>query len=633
MEMSSDKSTSDPQSQMNISEKSFGEEGSPDKSSGEPHASPTDKSSSEPHASPTDKSSSEPHASPTDKCSSEENPLVGTRNKYVVEEKQHVDSIDECIDDDESQTVTPDKSVEQETLIRPIDIQSQASTIDMSPGMGKSHGSTTDGSTGEEKLQMNATDNSSSEPELQVSSTNESLAEEKSQGNVTDMYSDKPQSPVSITNASSTEEKPLVGIRNITAVSSRGEDSQVDSSATLLVNPTDQSSEKPPSQVTTTGESQDSVTVQALEESKRSISSKSSSGEKSRGNSKEKSVIDPKAQTDTTYKPEQKPPTSPSDESGDQKSAEDSSEQDSTTAGITEKQDLQADQMKYPRHRRMPHSEEGDQPLDKTERTVIDEKPATGYNWLIGLIASALVLAVLYSLFSSKGQPPARQESELEIFLKEFARLKKDFPGQYEGLWFRSEKLLKRHLNTSHPSAPSIIILTAAQDGEWTLRCVSQRLAKSYADSFSARWLMVHGPSKSKYDSATSKMQIDEELSTGFQSNSRAAVLYRLETLPSGSLLILYKYCDHENAAFKNVALVLTVLLDEPTLERDLSFTEVEEKVKDFLWERFAYSEVSAHNEMDVDKLSGVWSRISHVVLPVLPVGSIEGGSCPGIKG
>lgn len=207
-----------------------------------------------------------------------------------------------------------------------------------------------------------------------------------------------------------------------------------------------------------------------------------------------------------------------------------------------------------------------------------------------------------------------------------------DFPGQNEGLWFRSEKLLQKHLNTSHPSTPTILILTAAQDGERTLRCVSKRLAKSYADSLGTKWLMVYGPSKSNSDSSTSKMEIDEELSSGFEAGSRAAVLYRLETLPPGSLLILYKYCDHENAAFKNVALVLTVLLEEQSLEEGLSFTEVEEKVKDFLWERFASSEVSAHNEMDVDKLSGVWSRISHVVLPIQPVGYIESGSCPGFK-
>ncbi|XP_056387922.1 torsin-1A-interacting protein 2-like [Hyla sarda] len=336
-------------------------------------------------------------------------------------------------------------------------------------------------------------------------------------------------------------------------------------------------------------------------------------------------------------KSEPEPTESTTDKSGNQKSQRSTTDHSgeqvsrvSTTESITKKQELELDPTPYLRHRQ--GFQEGaafQQP--PTSKTVIEEKPATGYHWFIGPVVSAVVLFVLYFVFSSKGQPPVHQDSVLKFFFKEFARLKKDFPGQNEGLWFRSEKLLQEHLNMSDPSAPSILILTAAQDGEQTLHCVSHRLAKSYADSLSAKWLTVHGPSKSNFDSATSKMQIDEELSSGFQSGSRAAVLYRLETLPPGSLLILYKYCDHENAAFKNVALVLTILLDEQSLEMDLSFTEVEEKVKDFLWERFAYSGVSAHNEMDVDKLSGVWSRISHVVLPVLPVGSIESGSCPGI--
>ncbi|KAG8555527.1 hypothetical protein GDO81_017736 [Engystomops pustulosus] len=245
----------------------------------------------------------------------------------------------------------------------------------------------------------------------------------------------------------------------------------------------------------------------------------------------------------------------------------------------------------------------------------------------------ALALASVPSIISWMQRPPVHHDNVVERFLREFASVKRDFPGQYDGLWFRSEKLLQKHVNTSDPSAPSILILTAARDGERTLRCVSERIAKSYAIAHNASWFLVSGPSKSKYDSATSKMQIDNELSSGFQvGNSRAAVLYRLETLPAGSLLILYKYCDHENAAFKKVALVLPILLDEQSLETDLSFPEVEEKVKDLLWERFANSDVIAHNEMDVDKLSGVWSRISHVVLPVLPVDYVESGQCPGTK-
>ncbi|XP_075472638.1 torsin-1A-interacting protein 2-like [Ascaphus truei] len=142
--------------------------------------------------------------------------------------------------------------------------------------------------------------------------------------------------------------------------------------------------------------------------------------------------------------------------------------------------------------------------------------------------------------------------------------------------------------------------------------------------------VFIDGLSKATKDSNIVKLQIAETLSSGFQSTSRAAVLHQLEELPAGSLLILYKYCDHENSAFKNVALVLTVLLEEPTLEPELPLRELEEKVRDFFWEKFARpSSLRSHSEMNTDRLSGVWSRISHLVLPVLPIQNIEASSCP----
>ncbi|XP_053325236.1 torsin-1A-interacting protein 2-like [Spea bombifrons] len=247
-------------------------------------------------------------------------------------------------------------------------------------------------------------------------------------------------------------------------------------------------------------------------------------------------------------------------------------------------------------------------------------------------VATVFLVIIAFTWYFLRGSNQTVDSSTtvLKRFQNEFESLMTDFPGQNRHLWLRSQKMLQRHLNKSHPMEPATLILAAARDGEHTLRCLSGRLARAYSVSLNATYLVIDASTKGNYDSMTTKLHLDETLSSGFESTSRAAVLHRLEKLPSGSLLILYKYCDHENAAFKNVALVLTILLEEPTLEVGLSLREIEEKVKDFLWERFTKpNSVSSHSEMDVDKLSGVWSRISHLVLPVLPVDPLESSICP----
>ncbi|XP_051745715.1 torsin-1A-interacting protein 1-like [Ctenopharyngodon idella] len=244
------------------------------------------------------------------------------------------------------------------------------------------------------------------------------------------------------------------------------------------------------------------------------------------------------------------------------------------------------------------------------------------------VILASVVCPELYLHFFDSTPPVLKDFKVVDVFNQEMEKLKTSFPNQRPELWKRSILHIKRHLTTDHPTEPVSLILTSGPRAERTLGCLTQCLAQAYSTARNSSVLNINGKSKASQDSNQVKMDIDEELSNAFGGEKFAAIIHHFEELPPGSTLIFYRYCDHENAAYKNILLTFTVMLDAE-VPSSASLSSVEDMVYDHIKQKFVSSDKSAKfNRMDVDKLSGLWSRISHVILPVSVEEKIEHQGC-----
>ncbi|XP_063746956.1 LOW QUALITY PROTEIN: torsin-1A-interacting protein 2-like [Eleginops maclovinus] len=261
----------------------------------------------------------------------------------------------------------------------------------------------------------------------------------------------------------------------------------------------------------------------------------------------------------------------------------------------------------------------------------VDKENTGGIGMYLILGFAVLLVAIVGQQFYQPELPRQKNdEQQIDIFLRQLGKVKTQFPNQREVLWSRSKIHLLRHLQTAQPTEPVSLILTAGHGAERTLHCLAQSLATAFSTSINASVLHIDGASKASQDSDQVKLDIDSKLQGAFEGDKPVAVINRFEELPPGSTLIFYRYCDHENAAYKKTCLIFTVLLgEEEEIPAEARLSAVEEMVDDHLQKKFlSDGRPVAFDRMDLDKYGGLWSRISHLILPVAAERRIELAGC-----
>ncbi|XP_041861683.1 uncharacterized protein LOC121652768 isoform X5 [Melanotaenia boesemani] len=249
--------------------------------------------------------------------------------------------------------------------------------------------------------------------------------------------------------------------------------------------------------------------------------------------------------------------------------------------------------------------------------------------WIV--VCGVAILGILIQHHLKSESPPQKKDvRQIDIFLKQMEKVKTQFPNQRAVLWTRSRIHLKRHLQTAQPTEPVSLILTSGLKAERTLHCLAQSLASAFSSALNASVLHIDGASKASQDSDQVKLDIDSKLQGAFEGDKPVAVIHRFEELPPGSTLIFYRYCDHENAAYKKTFLIFTVLLgEEEEIPTKIHLSTVEEMVDDHLQKKFLSDDYPvSFDRMDLDKYVGLWSCISHLILPVAAEESVEQEGC-----
>lgn len=242
----------------------------------------------------------------------------------------------------------------------------------------------------------------------------------------------------------------------------------------------------------------------------------------------------------------------------------------------------------------------------------LDKDTDSKNSWLFVMIFIILALvSLLFGLFMYPRELASSQEKRtvppFEKFLQEMKQLQSNLPSQNKRLWLTVKASVKHILNETSSEYPSIILMASQSKDSHTARCIANQIAAIYqsANELSTPPATTDVDSIKDLQSDLQKKKLDDALDSALgSSNCKSVVVDNLQLLSPEAALILHKYCDNDNAPYKDILMILLLYVDPATQAE--SSGKVENYLKD-LW----------HQGLDADKVGALMSRVANNVVLV----------------
>ncbi|XP_059142826.1 torsin-1A-interacting protein 1-like [Physella acuta] len=194
-----------------------------------------------------------------------------------------------------------------------------------------------------------------------------------------------------------------------------------------------------------------------------------------------------------------------------------------------------------------------------------------------------------------------------EKFIHDMKQLQSNLPSQNDRLWRTIKASVKHILNETSSEYPSIILMASQSKDSSTARCVANQIAAIFqsVNKLNTPPSITDINSIKDLGSDLQKKNLDDALDSALGSSKyKSVVVDNLQLLSPEAALILHKYCDNDNAPYKDILMILLLYVD-PASQAE-SAHKVENYLKD-LW----------HQGLDADKVGALMSRVANNVVLV----------------